>query len=76
MTLAPPIHADPPDPRPVAIQVADLLVNSGLSGVTLAKLLADRFPHATRRDVYLAAAIAVTDLQAELLIARAEGGVT
>lgn len=71
MTLAPALRATP-DPRPVAIQMADVMVSSGLSGVTLAKLLADRFPHAKRRDVYLAAAIAITDLQAELLIGAAE----
>ena len=68
---APDIQAEK-DPRPVSIQIADLLVNSGYSGVMLAKLLQDRFPHAKRRDVYLAAAIAITDLQAELLIQTGE----
>jgi len=58
--------------RVTSIEIADLLVNSGASGVTLAKLLQEKFPHARRADVFLAVAIAITDLQAELLIARAE----
>jgi hypothetical protein len=58
--------------RVTALQIADLLVNSGFSGVALAKLLQEQFPHAKRADVYLACAIAMTELQAELLIARAE----
>lgn len=55
-----------------ALEMADAMITSGCSGLTLAKLLAERFPDARRADVYLAAAIAITDLEVDLVVAAAE----
>lgn len=56
----------------VSLQIADTLISAGFVGVSLAKLLQDRFPASKRAEVFLGASIAVTDLHCQLLEAAAE----
>lgn len=55
-----------------ALLIRDTLLNSGCHGLTLSKLLAEQYPTARRAEAFLGAALAVTELQAELMIAQAE----
>ena len=56
----------------VSLQIADTLISSGCVGVTLSKLLHERFPAARRSEVFLGVSIAITDLHCQLLEAAAE----
>ena len=59
-------------PPLVALEIADALMNGGFVGVTLAKLLREKFGGASRYEVFLGVAIFATDAQVELLMADAE----
>ena len=63
-------------PTPVgqfaAFEIADTLINSGVYGANLAKLLADRFPTARRFEVFLGAALAMTHALSMILEAEIE----
>jgi hypothetical protein len=63
MSVAPPL---------VSLAIADCLISSGCAGITLSKLLHEKFPSARLSEVFLGVAMAITDLHAELLIAQAE----
>jgi hypothetical protein len=59
-------------PPLVSLEIADVLIDSGCLGITLSKLLHERFPRATLSEAFLAMAIFATAMQAELLLAHAE----
>jgi len=65
---------DAQKPRTNSEELAAILT-SGLAGLSLLRELWDRFPSASRSDVYLGVAIAITTLRASLQLAELDAAV-